>query len=432
MMTFDEISGALNTLLDTHRATVDALDWLLVNRDLNGKVRLIAPASAQEDVSLHKGLEALALELTKKFAPHTYAGSSSVLFENERDNALGAAPNYPIDGFERVRLVDRLVTEGNWTDIAPETSGASRIVFYSIKGGVGRSTALAATAWRLAQDGKRVLILDLDLESPGLTTTLLPSERQPQYGITDWLVEDLVNNGNVIFESMVATSTLAHDGEIYVVPAHGADPGEYLSKLGRVWMPKVSDAGIHESWTARLKRLIEALEARYEPDVVLLDSRAGIDEIASSCVTSLGANLVLMFALEGEQTWSGYRVLFKHWLRSGGTSAIRTRLQIVGAMIPELGQLDYLDGLRERAYDLFAETLYDDVPAGVYVDEAWHFDPTDDTAPHAPWIVKWHRSFAALRSLENRLQKVDRQEVNTHFGPLIDGIEQLGMGKSHD
>ena len=32
---------------------------------------------------------------------------------------------------------------------------------------------------------------------------------------------------------MTATSLLSHDGEIYVVPAHGMDPGEYVSKLGR-------------------------------------------------------------------------------------------------------------------------------------------------------------------------------------------------------
>lgn len=70
----------------------------------------------------------------------------------------------------------------------------------SIKGGgVGRSTAVAVTAWRLAQAGKRVLVLDLDLESPGLSSALLPAERLPMYGITDWLVEDLVNNGELIF-----------------------------------------------------------------------------------------------------------------------------------------------------------------------------------------------------------------------------------------
>jgi MinD-like ATPase involved in chromosome partitioning or flagellar assembly len=40
--------------------------------------------------------------------------------------------------------------------------------FYSFKGGVGRSMALANTAVLLARGGSRVLIVDWDLEAPGL------------------------------------------------------------------------------------------------------------------------------------------------------------------------------------------------------------------------------------------------------------------------
>jgi hypothetical protein len=132
-----------------------------------------------------------------------------------------------------------LATEGNWASIAPESTGAPRIVFFSIKGGVGRSTALAASAWAQAQAGQRVLVLDLDLESPGLSSALLPEERRPTYGIADWLVEDLVDNGDAVFEDMMATSTLAHDGEINVVPAHGRDPGEYIDGLAVTYQRKM-------------------------------------------------------------------------------------------------------------------------------------------------------------------------------------------------
>src|ERR1700730_15409914 len=45
----------------------------------------------------------------------------------------------------------------------------SRIVtFYSYKGGVGRTFALANIGVLLAQKGKRVLLMDWDLEAPGL------------------------------------------------------------------------------------------------------------------------------------------------------------------------------------------------------------------------------------------------------------------------
>src|SRR5437763_4755985 len=42
------------------------------------------------------------------------------------------------------------------------------ITFYSYKGGAGRSMALANVAWILASAGKRVLMIDWDLEAPGL------------------------------------------------------------------------------------------------------------------------------------------------------------------------------------------------------------------------------------------------------------------------
>src|SRR4051794_22834765 len=42
------------------------------------------------------------------------------------------------------------------------------ITFYSYKGGVGRSSALANTAVLLARWGFRTLIVDWDLEAPGL------------------------------------------------------------------------------------------------------------------------------------------------------------------------------------------------------------------------------------------------------------------------
>src|ERR1700733_9527604 len=48
------------------------------------------------------------------------------------------------------------------------------ITFYSYKGGTGRTMALANVAWILAANGKRVLAVDWDLESPGLHRYFAP------------------------------------------------------------------------------------------------------------------------------------------------------------------------------------------------------------------------------------------------------------------
>lgn len=422
MSTFDQILDETGAVLREHEAALAAIGPIFVNRDLNGRVRLIVQASCQQDTLACEALDSIGRALETRLGAHAYPAQRAVLFETDLDAATDGAPVFDLAGFDQVRVIDRLATDSDWSRIAPESPGATRIVFFSIKGGVGRSTALAATAWSLAQAGQRVLVLDLDLESPGLSSSLLPPERQPSFGICDWLVEDLVDNGQVVLDDMTATSTLARDGEIWVVPAHGRVPGEYVSKLGRAWMPKVHRDGKREPWSARLARLITALETRCKPDIILIDSRAGIDEVASSCVTGLGAKLVLLFALTGDQTWTGYRMLFEHWLKSGVAPTIRERLQVVAAMLPELGTAECVEELRELSFDLFTDTLYDEIPPGEIIGDRWNFDLAEEGAPHTPWLIRWHRGFAALRSLHGRLQTVDAQEIQAVFGHFLDNL----------
>ena len=53
--------------------------------------------------------------------------------------------------------------------MADETNSEGKVVtFYSFKGGTGRTMALANVAWILASNGLKVLVVDWDLDSPGL------------------------------------------------------------------------------------------------------------------------------------------------------------------------------------------------------------------------------------------------------------------------
>ena len=54
------------------------------------------------------------------------------------------------------------------------------VTFYSYKGGTGRTMAMANLAWILAANGRRVLIVDWDLESPGLHRYFAPSLLDPR------------------------------------------------------------------------------------------------------------------------------------------------------------------------------------------------------------------------------------------------------------
>jgi hypothetical protein len=418
MSTFDEILPSIAKLLDARRAQVGQWDWLLINRDLYGRVRLIMPESIETDSVLRAQGEALFQELNQRVGPHAYPAAAGILYERSREDACRGAAVFPLAGFDNVWVVDRVASESRWGTIATIAPGVPRVVFFSIKGGVGRSTALSASAWALARQGRRVLVLDLDLESPGLSSALLPPNRQPKYGITDWLVEDLVDNGDGLLKDIYATSDLPTAGQIYLVPAHGAEPGEYVSKLGRVWMPKVTAPDEREPWSSRLSRLVTQLEETLHPDVILIDSRAGIDEVAAACVTDLGAHTDLMFAIQGQQTWTGYRALFAHWLQSGVITEMRNRLQLVAGLVPDDDRLpEYIAALRADAYTLF-ESTYDEVKPGAVSE--WSFEEDDDNAPHAPLAIRWNRGWYGLLSLQQRMAQVDEGEVKAVYGALLD------------
>jgi len=68
----------------------------------------------------------------------------------------------------------------------------SVVSFYSFKGGVGRSMLLAHLAWVLAERGRRVLVVDWDLEAPGLREYFQPrrSSRLSQSAATRVVAPD--------------------------------------------------------------------------------------------------------------------------------------------------------------------------------------------------------------------------------------------------
>lgn len=416
MTTFDEILPKLKIVFDRHDNAINALGRIIINRDLNGRIRLVVNNNTK---CLQDIIVPIIADVSHEMGTHGYPPDRCVLYEPDLDRIINHAPSFHPENFpDNILVVDRLVTGDNWSGIEDATTGVPRFVFYSIKGGVGRTTATAVSAWSLAQSGKRVLVLDLDLESPGLSSALLPEEKQPTHGITDWLTEDLVDNGDAVLDTLISLSDLSHDGEIYVVPSHGRDPGEYITKLGRVWMPKTRIDGALEPWTRRLCRLLDSLENRLKPDVILIDSRSGIDEIAAACIGGLGASGILLFALEGHQTWRGYEILFGNWNRNGKAETIRERLKMVAAMIPEdESGTEYFSRLREQAWTTFTNHFYDEIPPH---GDAFNFDEPDVDGPHYPLPIRWSRGFAALRSLYSKLAEMDSDAVKHIFGSLTD------------
>lgn len=319
-----------------------------------------------------------------------------------------------------IYLLDRQIVGQDWMrDTLQRTTANPRVTFYGIKGGVGRSTALVNWAWHLAEQGKTVLVLDLDLESPGVSSSLLPLSHLPDYGIVDWFVEDGVGQATAVEGEMLVTSPLAQglSGEIRIVPAYGSKTGDYLPKLARCYAEFSGNAPL--SWAERLQKLVERMERMVQPDVAILDSRAGLHDIAAVLATRMDAD-TLLFAIDSPQTWTAYSLLFRHWHDHPRVQAFRGDLQIIASMLPETGRSDYLQSFKEHAWDLFRENLYD--PAGPNDIDAFSFDIDDETAPHAPVPIFWHRALLEFDPVEGG---IDSKTASEAFGTFFEQADRL-------
>lgn len=220
-----------------------------------------------------------------------------------------------------VRLLDRRIVGADWLKPpAQSVTGVPRIVFASLKGGVGRSTALCVLAAHLSRHGRRVLAVDFDLEAPGIGTMLLDERELPRFGTLDYLVENSVSGiDNTFMADLAADSFLGAEGaRITVVPAIGRctvdNPGDALSKIARAYLEDPRADGTVATLSEQLREMIERFEAEGAYDVVLVDARAGLHETTAASILALGGD-VLLFGIDHPQTFLGYRLLMGHLAR---------------------------------------------------------------------------------------------------------------------
>lgn len=442
-MTIIRFNDALRLAAEAAQDSTLPKEWpVRVVRDVYGRVRFAINCEASQYPAEARAL--LERELIKL---GTYATKSEVMFRDDLSNPdLIFKADWHLTtvqaGFDdndqpkpdlAVSVLDRQIMGQDWLN--PSTTlkkHPHRIVFYGLKGGVGRSTALAMAAYGLAREGKRVLLLDFDLESPGLSGLLLPPERVAEFGLVDWFVEDAVGQGDSILHNMVADSPLADTttGTIRVAAAMGQEEPAYLSKLARVYADVPSHDGNPglRRFAARMQNIVQLLEEQEKPDVVLIDSRAGLHDVAAISITRL-ADTALLFATDSAQNWLGYTQLFAHWQhRPEVCTEVRERLAIVQALSPKSDREGRSKAFLNHAYELFSSTLYDEIappkipPANFTMQSIDLYNPAmeDEAAPHFPIRVDWDDVFQEFDpKLRPEQGGVSDAEIDAKFGALI-------------
>jgi MinD-like ATPase involved in chromosome partitioning or flagellar assembly len=424
-MTFDDVLPAL-----LRRCEADggwpSVDRACVVRDVRGKVRLVirpALAARPDDVvALRERLEgALSADLGRWFVtpilvttdPGERGNVARTVLDHGEPWNEAAYPD-PVTGHQRTPnrpdgwlRVERSLGKHGWigrersTSPWPLEAGAPAIVtFYSFKGGAGRTTALAACAWQLAagtagRDPKRVAIVDLDLEAPGVGALFaVDTER----GVLDIVVDHVATSAIDLDRAYGSASSLGAEApKVDVFPA-GALNEDFVRKLGRL------DYATAEPWGASdripvhqaLVALLGRIRGELNPDYILLDARAGLHDLAGMSLHGL-AHVDVIVTRASRQALDGFSLTVRTLARRKREEDLRC-VTVHGfgpldAEAPE-GRAE-IEEVRSHAYRVFSDAVYDDAP-----------EETDDAAAHWPWMLprdeRLHR-FATLASVREAL-----------------------------
>ncbi len=424
---FDQALPTLVRLCEAHPAFAE-IQRAAVVRDLRGRVRLVVKPNPRTAPDLAR----LAQELRQVLGGYFNDPILSVAAEN-RDEArlagklleqstewdatyrdpVSELPSSPPPG--RWRKLERRLAKHAWlAEGRPSPpwelgSGPGIVTFYSFKGGVGRSTALISCAWQLARDGKRVTVIDLDLEGPGLGTLL---EAGQQYGVIDFIVDHLAADRRDLDQLSSPAHAFGDLAEKVDLLAAGVLEAGYLEKLARLDFQS-SVAGDESSpIETALAALFHATRQHLLPDYILVDARSGLHDLAGLSLHGL-AHVDVLFTRASQQSYAGLDLT----LRALAQRRVPEDLLaiVVHAFAPpdrssELYRLETQEVL-ERSYDGFCEHIYgDDAPA---------LEASD--APHHPRPLL---SNSALERFEN-LRGVESHLLSEDYRALLERVVEL-------
>jgi MinD-like ATPase involved in chromosome partitioning or flagellar assembly len=163
------------------------------------------------------------------------------------------------------------------------------VTFYSYKGGVGRSMALVNAAAVLAQRGRKVLIVDFDLEAPGISTYKPFACLTDAKGVVEYVSEYIETAAAPNAEDFIVASKLG-DANIWAMPA-GKRNREYAIRLSSIDWQSLYSIQSGYLFFEDLKEQWKALKFDY----VLIDSRTGHTDVGGICTRQLPDAVVVMF-----------------------------------------------------------------------------------------------------------------------------------------
>jgi tetratricopeptide (TPR) repeat protein len=170
--------------------------------------------------------------------------------------------------------------------------------FYSYKGGVGRSLALANTAALLVKRGRCVVLIDFDLEAPGLDSFMEFRSIAGKPGVVEYVTEFKETSRAPDITRFVHPCELPGPlrGQLWIMPAGKKDAHYNACRASLSWADLYENhhgEQFVENWKA-------ALDNHYHPDHVFVDSRTGLTDVGGICTLHLPDLVVMLFGLNDQ------------------------------------------------------------------------------------------------------------------------------------
>ena len=190
------------------------------------------------------------------------------------------------------------------------------VAFYSYKGGVGRTLLVANTAQFLALSGRRVVVLDLDLEAPGMLYKLGNSEAlaRAASGTLPGAVDELLNTleGRAQKRGLRKTAIevalpAGSNGALLLIPAGSAPSHAYWAALERL-NSALKSIGPNGGLPEAILELQARIALELDPEFLLIDSRTGITELGG-LATSILADRVVCLTTAAAESVEGTQVV---------------------------------------------------------------------------------------------------------------------------
>lgn len=322
----------------------------------------------------------------------------------------------PRDEDGRLGVLERRLGKTGWFEAPDAPPWALRgrapaiVLFYSFKGGAGRSTALAAAALQLAAAGERVTVVDADLDAPGVGSLLAGRDGAvASFGVVDYLLERRVGgDGNPLdvgdYHHRHVTDSSASAGDVLVFPA-GTFDERYVEKLARIDYGAPPDGADHP-----FVSLLKQIRRDLEPGWILVDARAGLGEVSGFLTGGL-CHVHVLFGTLADASWRG----LEHILERIGGDRVRAGQRqancvLVATMVPQSDVVQFkelVERFTDRAREVFSEHYYADPAEFDASDDFWTLADLDSTeAPHVPVVAPYDERLATFRDLNEVAERI--------------------------